>query len=461
MVGRLTLGAIAVLTALASMAAVPRPATSFVALADVRMTGGDGLEAMKSAGAKLMAIDPAKLVYPYRKAAGLPAKCAAPGDPAEKSPQTAGRLLGHYLSAMSALWSTTRKDAVKDRVDYVVEELYGCAAAAKASRRRFFMTVPEQAAFVNETPAFPARTAYAVLKGLVDAHSLTGNQRAFDLAKGWVDYYRDIWFKAKQPDPEATKKARAKFLSGDWGGLNRIFLLIYCDFGVVNYFHDGWNCFNQTPYFDELRKGRYDFAAEPAASLAAKMEGLYMRHRLTGWEELRKASVAYLDYAVKTKRYGDGDDEATRDLMSLASRIFEESPSAELMDFIDAKIATLTKAALASKGPCAADAVVLSQARYAYSTSPRTIRVNRYIPSKAAFREKGIVLVTKVVGRRATITVRMTGKAVSQRIMFRSVGGAVPRISVNAAQTVSKANGDGYWAVDREWKDGDMIDVLF
>ena len=451
----------AALFASCAFAAAPIPKAGFLPAADVRVRSGVMRNSAASVREKLFAVRPERLVYPFRRAAGLPEKCEPPSGDREKSRETQGRELGFYLSAMSGLCAAGRDEAARDRVDYIVEELFGCACASKARRKRYFMTVPEEEAFREECPAFPARTAYHVIEGLIDANRLAGSERAFSLARDWVDWFRDEWWK-KPEDAKSRDARRAKWLEGDWAGLNRAFVDIYRSFGVVHYYHDGWNIFCRTPYFDALRKGEYNFSSEPAESLAAKMEGVYMRHRVTGWEELRKASFAYLDHARKTPKYGAESEEATFDLMSLAARAFEEEPSAGLMDFIDAKAAALAKRSADSKRIGPSDVHAARPARYAYSTSPRTVWVNQYITSTAVFREKGLALVADAewpAAATARYKVRRKGAPVIQRFRFRGVEGSKPRVSVNGSPVQAKACADGYVEIVREWSDGDELSV--
>lgn len=461
MVGRLKSCAAAVLVAAASFAGAPIPATEYVPVADMRVKGGYPASAYAAARKKLMAVRPEQLLVPYRRAAGLPAKCEGLDTPRERSRDTEGRSLGHYLSAMSALYAITRDETALDRVNYVVEELYGCAQASK-SRDKFFMTVPEQDAFVDFTPAFPARTAYALLKGLCDARELAGSDRAFWLARGWVDRYREIWWRSKPQDRSRMDQARGKWLAGDWGGLNRAFIDVYRLFGVVDYYHDGWNCFTKTPYFDGLLKGDYKFDAEPAQSLAAKMGGLYMRHRTTGWEDVRKACFAYLDYARKQPKYGAESDEATFDLMTLAGSAFEEAPSAALMDYVDSRQALLAKRVSSSQYVGPADIYAVRSMMYAYSASPRTVWVNQYVPSQVLFREKKLGLVAETdwpSGASAKFTVRVKAGPIPQRFRFRGMRGASPRVAVNGQPVQASGGDDGYFTVAREWKNMDVITV--
>lgn len=449
------------LFALSAFAAAPIPKTEFLPAADVRAMTGAAHGVSEVARKKLFAVRPERLVYPFRRAAGLPDKCEPPADAREKSREAEGRALGFYLSAMSGLCAAGKDEAAKGRVAYVVEELFGCARASKARWKRYFMTVPEEEAFKDECPDFPVRTACHVLVGLIDANRLAKNDRAFWLAKDWVDWFRDGWWK-KTNDPKGRDARRAKWLAGDWAGLNRVFIDVYKSFGVVDYYHDGWNIFCRTPYFNAMRKGEYNFSSEPAESLASKMEGVYMRHRVTGWEELRKAAFAYLDYARTTPKYGADSDEATFDLMSLAASMFEEEPSAPLMDFVDAKSAMLEKRVASTRYIGPAEVHAVRPARYAYSTSPRTVWVNQYISSSAIFREKGLALVAETEwpsAPTARYKVRRKGAPVLQRFRFRGVKGSRPRVSVNGKPVQAKACADGYVEIVREWSDGDELSV--
>lgn len=419
---------------------------------EVGLSEGAYGTAFVQAKKRALAVDPAALLAPFRSAAGLPAKAKALTCPAERDPATVGQTLGHYLSAMSALYAVTKDEDVKDRLAYAVEELYGCSL-----KNRSLLPIPENRAFDGTTFRFPPHTAFAVLAGLHDAFRATENHRAFHLLVQWVDWYQDCWSKRME------KPAREKWLAGDWGGLNRAYLYVYNEFGRNNYLHDGWDAFNQRPSFDELRKGNFDFTRETPKALSAKMCGVYMRHRRSGWGELQKASAAYLDHAMKTRDYGADAPDATVNLVWLAARLNEEHPNGRLGDFIAARTALLFKYGHAFAPVDIADVFALKARENIYATSPRTLWVNQYVPSRVNWSVKGVTLSAAPLENNpqgCEFKVKMK-TPVAFRLMLRQQKGRTPQVSLNGTRLTVTADPSGYVAIDRTWTAGDILRVSF
>lgn len=419
---------------------------------EVRLSEGVYGTAYMRAKKRVLAVDPAALLAPFREAAGLPAKAKAVACAAERNPETVGRALGHYLSAMSALYVVTKDEDVKDRIYYVVEELYGCSL-----KNRSLLPIPETRAFDGTTFRFPPHTAFAVLAGLHDAFRATENRRAFDLLIRWVDWYQDCWSKRME------KPAREKWLAGDWGGLNRAYLYVYNEFGRNNYLHDGWDTFNQRPYFDELRKGNFDFARESPKALSAKMSGVYMRHRRTNWGELHKASKAYLDYVMKSRDYGANDLDASVNLVWLAARLNEENPGGRYGDFIAARTVLLFKAQDDAAPVDITDVFALKARENLYATSPQTLWVNQYTPSRVVWSVKNVALKTSraaETGNAYNLQFALK-EPVAFTLMLRQQKGKVPQASLNGTRLTLEPAADGYSAVTRTWANADTLRVSF
>ena len=350
------------------------------------------------------------------------------------------------------MYAETKDEDVKDLIWYVVEELYGCSL-----KNRSLMPVPETQAFDGTTFRLQPHTAFAVLAGLHDAFRATGNRRAFDLLVRWVDWYQDCWTKMQEP-------AQKQWLDGDWGGLNRAYLYVYNEFGRENYLHDGWNTFNQVPYFDELRKGKHDFSAEPPRALAAKLSGLYMRHRRSRWNEVHTVCSAYLEHAMKTRGYAADDPDATVDLVWMAARLSEEGADGRLGDFIESRTKALFEAA---HGPAAVDITdvfALKARENLFATSPRTLWVNQYATSRVSWEAKGVVLSVKAADGRpgkATLSFEVKDPGTAFCLRLRNRNGRSPTVSVNGKAPDVRADPDGYTPIARTWKTGDTVDITF
>src|SRR5439155_24304914 len=129
---------------------------------------------------------PGRLLAGFREQAGLPAKAKRYGGWEAKDIN--GHSLGHYLSAIALL-------GLRERVDYVVDEL---AACQKANGDGYVLPVPKKCfedlrtgkiqanGFALNGVWVPFYTLHKVLAGLRDA----GTPKALEVARGivrWLD----------------------------------------------------------------------------------------------------------------------------------------------------------------------------------------------------------------------------------------------------------------------------------
>ncbi|MCE4555412.1 glycoside hydrolase family 127 protein [Pelomonas cellulosilytica] len=90
----------------------------------VRLLDGPFLDAQTTDLHYLMALDPERLLAPFRREAGLPVPTPSYGN--WESSGLDGHMGGHYLSALALMWASTGDAEVKRRLDYVVAELKRC-----------------------------------------------------------------------------------------------------------------------------------------------------------------------------------------------------------------------------------------------------------------------------------------------------------------------------------------------
>lgn len=97
------------------------------ALERVRLLDGPFLDAQDTDRRYLMALDPERLLAPFRREAGLPVPVQGYGN--WESSGLDGHMVGHYVSALALMWASTGDPAVKQRLDHVVAELKRCQDA--------------------------------------------------------------------------------------------------------------------------------------------------------------------------------------------------------------------------------------------------------------------------------------------------------------------------------------------
>ena len=135
----------------------------------------------------LLGLNPDRLLAPYRKEAGLPPKATNYGN--WENSGLDGHIGGHYLSALSYMYAATGNQEIKERLDYVLNELEDCQ---EASGDGYLCGVPggknmwEEISHGNIRASrfdlngkwVPLYNIHKIYAGLRDAYIQTGSRKA-------------------------------------------------------------------------------------------------------------------------------------------------------------------------------------------------------------------------------------------------------------------------------------------
>ncbi len=182
-------------------------------LGDVRLLDGPFLDAERRDLDYLISLQPDRLLHNFRVNAGLEPKAPVYGGWESEEPwvniRCHGHTLGHYLSAVSLMYASTGDARMKQRADYIVDELQRCQ---KAGTTGLVCAFPDGATQLENAVAgrpfigVPWYTMHKIFAGLRDAHLHAENAAALDvLAKlADVDGCRD------GPDERRAVSAHAR-----------------------------------------------------------------------------------------------------------------------------------------------------------------------------------------------------------------------------------------------------------
>ena len=158
----------------------------------------------------LLSLDPDRLMAGFRETAGLPKRADRYPGGWENS-ELSGHTLGHYMVAMAQLYATNRSEDVRERLEYVIEELSACQAGRGylfASNEEIFDRLEE-----GGLAWMPWYTMHKLITGLLAVYRLANMPKALKIAKklgNWVCERVLDW----------TDKERRKVLCIADGGMN-------------------------------------------------------------------------------------------------------------------------------------------------------------------------------------------------------------------------------------------------
>ncbi len=480
------------------------------ALTEVRLLDGPFKQAMQLDGLYLLSLDPDRLLHNFRVNAGLPSSAKPLGGWEAPDVELRGHTVGHYLSALALMYAATGDSRFKSRADAMVAEL---AKIQEGDGQRFhpgyLSAFPEE--FFDRLEArqkvwAPYYTIHKIMAGLLDVSQLCGNSQALDIVTKMAS-----WVKFRVDHINEEKQQAA--LGTEFGGMNEVLANIYAATGDPEYLRVA-RAFNHKAIFDPLLRHEDPLNGLHANTQFPKIIGAAREYELTGDEKFRDIATFFWDRVVHHRTYvlgGNSDGEHffpeeefskhlsadgpetcnTYNMLKLTRHIFEWSADASSIDFYER---ALFNHILPSQDPrtgmviyycplrpgawksfstqensfwCCVGTGMENHAKYGdsiYFHDDRSLYVNLFIPSELTWKEKNIVVrqLTRFPEEQATHLTISATQPVRLALKIRDPAWATAgmTISVNG-QSVneSTATRPSYLTIDREWKNGDRIDV--
>jgi len=490
---------------------VPIKAYSFD-LKDVKLLPGPFKQAMEADAAYLLAIEPNRLLAAFRAHSGLQPKGKMYGG--WESSGLAGHTLGHYLSAISMHYASTREPEFLTRVNYIVSQLNECQAARKTG---YIGAIPKEDTIWAEVAKGDIRshgfdlnggwspwyTVHKVMAGLLDAYLYCGNTQALQVCKGMANWTGET---IKNLDDDKLQK----MLLCEYGGMTEVLANLYAITGDKKYLALSYKFYDKR-ILDPLAKKEDVLPGKHSNTQIPKIIASARRYELTGdandkaiadffWETVvnnhsyATGGNSNYEYLSEPRKLNDKLTENTTEtcntynMLKLTRHLFATAPSALLMDYYEK---ALYNHILASQNhetgmmcyfvpmrmggkkeysdqfdtfTCCVGSGMENHVKYNEGIYSRgadgSVYVNLFIPSVLNWAAKGLSLKQESnlpANDHISFTINTT-KPGPLTIRIRKPHWAVnPAISINGKQQPVKIDEHGYIAISRSWKNGDKI----
>ena len=336
---------------------------------DVRLLDGPFKQAMEADARYLRVIDPDRLLSEFRVHAGLSPRAAKYGG--WESSGLAGHTLGHYLSACSMQYASTGDTVFRNRVAYIVDELWACQQARKKSpppglisMAGYVGAIPREDSLWSEVAAgrirshgfdlngawSPWYTVHKVMAGLLDAWIYCDNARALGIEKEMAAWTATVVGHL----PDSTLQ---KMLACEYGGMNDVLANTYALTGEKKWLELSYR-FHDKRILDSLSLGLDDLAGKHSNTQIPKIIGCARRYELTGDGRDSAIAMSFWRIIVNDHTYATGgnsdyeylgkarmlNDELTDNttetcntynMLKLTRHLFAWHPSARLMDYYE------------------------------------------------------------------------------------------------------------------------------
>ncbi len=464
-------------------------------------------------------LDPDRLLFVYRRAAGLPQPSGVAGGYGSWDDGfIRGHLAGHYLSAASRLYAATGDPAFRDKANQVVEGLAACQDAMGTGHLAAF---PESVlgTFEKENKmtggiAVPYYTIHKVMAGLVDAYRYLGNNQALAVAQRMSDRYAER-MAALTPDQieKLLRTDKSRNPLTEFGGMSDA-LTELAEVSGDNRHLQLARVFIRDWFTKPLAAGEDRLANLHANTHVAQAAGIARYANATSDPELAKAAGNFWNLVTGTRSFVIGGNsfkewfdktgvEAgpsiydrkslphntaescnTHNMLKLTTQLFEHAPDSAKADYHERALYNHILSTVApdtgrmtyfhpmhggfrmylTGTECCVGSGIENTGRYGegiYFQSGSALWINLYIPSRLNWKEQGIVLQQEGnIPYASQVNLKIlqaTGRPATLKFRVPAWLSAPAALAINGKPQPLPAADSGYIDVTRNWSAGDKV----
>ena len=479
-------------------------------LGDVKLLDGPFREAMLRGQQYLLGLDNDRMLHNFRVNAGAPSSAKPLGGWEAPDVELRGHSVGHFLTALALMYASSGDERFKAKGDALVAELARAqqAAPSRGFNAGYLSAFPEDLfdrVEKRERVWAPYYTLHKILAGLLDMYQLAGNRQAFDTLLKMADWVR---FRVDRLTDEQQQAA----LQTEFGGMNETLANLYAVTGDPEHLRIARK-FDHRRIFDPLARGEDALNGLHANTQIPKAIGAAREYELTGERRYHDIASFFWERVVGHRSYvigGHSDGESffpleqfskhlgvtsaetcnTYNMLKLSRHLFAWEPSARTMDFYERG---LYNHILASQDPatgmmsyyapmrpgafrtystpdasfwCCVGTGMENHAKYGdtiYFRADQSLYVNLFIASELNWKEKGLVIRQETRFPEEDTT-RLSIKAsrpvkLALKIRYPSWAQSGVTLTVNGRKEAITAKPGSYITVEREWKNGDAVQV--
>lgn len=485
-------------------------------LRDVKLSESVFNKAMKADKNYMMSMEPDRLLAPYLREAGLQPK--AENYPNWENTGLDGHIGGHYISALSLMYASTGDPKVKQRLDYMIDELDRCQQSSVngylsgvPSGKKIWKEISEgnirASGFGLNDRWVPLYNIHKIYAGLRDAYWYGGSEKAKKMLVQLTDWMMN-------EVSGLSDEQIQEMLRSEHGGLNEVFADVYEITGNKKYLQLAHR-FSHQAILNPLLLGEDKLTGIHANTQIPKVIGYkriadlennmqwsnaadFFWHNVTekrssviGGNSVSEHFNPVNDFSSMIKSIEGPETCNTYNMLKLTKELFATLPKSYYMDYYERALynhilstENYDKGGFVYFTPmrpghyrvysqpqtsfwCCVGSGLENHAKYGemiYAHSDNDLYVNLFIPSTLKWAEKKILIrqennfpetpSTKLI-------VDLTGKG-NFNLKLRSPQWTNPsevNISINGKKQNVQPDGNGYFTLTKKWKKGDVIEM--
>ncbi|MHA4812054.1 beta-L-arabinofuranosidase domain-containing protein [Flavitalea flava] len=508
--------ALLVIASLSVGGQIPSKISAFT-LQDVQLLPGIFKDAENTDLKYIMALDPDRLLAPFLREAGLPVKAESYVN--WENSGLDGHIGGHYLSALSMMYAATGDNKVRERLNYLLDELKKCQdkngdgyLGGVPGSRALWAEIGKGNVDVIKQKWVPLYNIHKAFAGLRDAYLYTGSLQAKEMLLKFGDWFVRL-------ANSLTEQQMQNMLQTEHGGINEVL----ADAAAIS---------GDKKYLDAACKFSHKAILEPLEQKEDKLTNLHANTQIPkviGFERIAQVggdNSYYRSYyqaarffwetvvghrtcaiggnSVREHFHPAGDFSSmitseqgpetcnTYNMLKLTGLLYQTDGSGKYIDYYER---ALYNHILSTQHPgtggfvyftpmrpghyrvysqpqtsfwCCVGSGMENQAKYGeliYAHHENDLFVNLFIPSRLTWKEKGIVLIQQTLFPDEEKTSLLIESVTTPDFVLKIrypvwVHPQKVKISVNAHPVDVVVGEGGYVSIKRIWKKGDSITVI-
>ncbi|XP_061361383.1 uncharacterized protein LOC133305236 [Gastrolobium bilobum] len=274
-----------------------------VPLQDVRLlVGSIHWRAQQTNLEYLLMLDVDRLLWSFRKNAGLPTPGTPYGGWEGADVELRGHFVGHYLSASALMWASTQNGSLKEKMSALVAGLSACQERIGTGYLSAFPSEFFDRFEAVQSVWAPYYTIHKILAGLLDQHTIAGNPQALKMVTWMVDYFYN---RVMNVITKYTINRHYQSLNEETGGMNDVLYRLYSLTGDSKHLLLA-HLFDKPCFLGLLAVQANDIADFHANTHIPIVVGSQLRYEVTGDPLYKDVGTFFMDLINSSHSYATG-----------------------------------------------------------------------------------------------------------------------------------------------------------
>lgn len=250
----------------------------------------------------LLLLEEDRLVWSFRKTAGLPTPGKPYGGWEAPDVELRGHFVGHYLSASAHMWASTHNDTLQRKMSNIVAVLSDCQQKIGSGYLSAFPSELFDRVEAIKPVWAPYYTIHKIMAGLLDQYVLADNAQALKMTTWMADYFYN---RVLNVITKYSVERHYLSLNEETGGMNDVLYKLFSITGNPKHLTLA-HLFDKPCFLGLLAVQADDISGFHANTHIPVVVGSQMRYEVTGDPLYKEIATFFMDIVNSSHSYATG-----------------------------------------------------------------------------------------------------------------------------------------------------------